>query len=729
MGKNSLKFKIPFFIMIFATSCVLVTGLLFQYIAVENIETNTLNKNLMISRMISNQIAIYMEDAQSTVNTAASFSSQSNGNMEEIQKEIFRIYDNFPYFDLIFYMNAEARMVFSKPSNDHIRGRSYYDRSYYWDTIMGNQSTVSPLLISSVLNETHFIIAAPVYNHDGETIGLIGAGLPLRNIEKIIENNQEHFDGKMWITDEEGILAVYPGVKNLGELVELENRDVFANNRRTDLIKILEDKKEVIGNYTYRNDDFYGAITFVPNLNWMVVVEQDTETIFAEVVQLKNQLRYIIVFVILIAFILGFIWASRIIGPIDLLVKKVRKLDYGLNNIRPINIQLNTKDEIGELGKAFNDMTVQLEKNIHELNESYIRESNLQQYLNNILESVGIGIVVMDRSGSITIFNKAAEAISEFNANAFINKDIAEFFHKTKLSAGDMVKDSINENKVFQDMEVTMESSSGREVFISLVVSKALDKTKDLIGYIFLFRDISQIKMIEEELKREDRIRTLGELSASIIHDIGNPLAGIGNLVEIISADDFDDENKKEVLSVLQEEIRDLNRLVIDFLRFIRNTKLDEEETNISELMNGIIYLLKSHATDKQIDIKKAYSNDALFLRIDRRGIKQALINILKNAIEAVPETGRIEVEIKRMEKFMVISIKDDGTGIDQRELEKIFDPFYTTRKEGTGLGLSIAYNIIKAHRGYIDIKSQKHIGTEVCVNLPLNSTYNDEIV
>ncbi|MFA5524330.1 MAG: PDC sensor domain-containing protein [Tissierellales bacterium] len=185
MNKYSLKVKLTLALVILALSCVLLTGFLLQYIASQNIEAKILNKNQIISRMISDQIDIYLNDAKSTVVTAANFSSQSYGDLPQIKNEIFRIFDNFEYFDLIFYMDADARVVFSKPSNDNVSDMIHKDRSYYWEAINEGKTSISSLHVSRILNRPHFIIAAPVHDMNGRVIGLIGAGLPLAILQRL----------------------------------------------------------------------------------------------------------------------------------------------------------------------------------------------------------------------------------------------------------------------------------------------------------------------------------------------------------------------------------------------------------------------------------------------------------------------------------------------------------------------------------------------------------------
>lgn len=719
MNKRSLKFKIPFFVMVFAIACVLLTGMLSQYIATQNIEVNVVNKNLVISRMISQQIHIYLENAKSTVITAANFSSQSYGDLEEVKREIFRIYDNFTYFDLIFYMSNESQMVFSKPANDHVKSRSYEDRSYYWDIMDGKEVTVSPLLVSSVLNEPHFIIAAPVYNSKNEIIGLIGAGLPLKNIIQIVQRTQAHFNGIIWVADAQGVMAIHPDITSSNDLIMIPNSHVQVEEEVTDFINILRNKRDVMASYKVEDEIYYGAISFVPDEDWMVVVEQHQDTVFLAVIQLKRQLKLVIMAVIFIALLSGFILAKQITNPIEMLVNKVRQLSYGLRGEIAEDLKMQVKDEIGELEGAFHGMTIQLNESFNKLNQSYIRENHLQQYLNNILGSVANGIVVINQEYLITIYNKEAENLLEFPQNTFLRRHIKVFLDSIGVDLGSIIEDVMINNKVVKDIEMTAKGLSGRRMIISFTVSCVLDKMNNIIGVVLLFKDLTKIKMIELELRREDRIRTLGELSASIIHDIGNPLAGMRNLMEILRDDSYDAVSKNEVLITLQEEIEDLNKLVIHYLDFSRASILTKEIINIADLIDNIVYLFTAKASEKAIQIKKNYEHRCISLKGDRRALKQVFINIFKNAIEAVKEGGNVSISIQGKEKSVLISIQDNGIGIDGQSLDKIFYPFYTTKKDGNGLGLSIAYKIIKEHDGLVNVDSNEGVGTKISVELP----------
>lgn len=719
MSRNSLKIKLIFTLMGFALSCVLITSYLLQYVVSKNIKSNILNKNQIISRMISDQIDIYLNDAKSTVATAANFSSEASGDLTEIKNEIFRIYDNFEYFDLIFYMDYDGKIVFSKPYNQDVGKMIHKDRKYYLEAVINDKVYISSLHISRILNEPHFIIAAPVYNKNGKVTGLIGAGIPLTNITNIVEKTQRNFNGKIWITDSEGVVAVHPDIKDIKQLIYIDNINAI-NDDETDFLSVLNQKEESIITYDIENKKYYGAITFVPNVNWMVVVEQNKEIIFLQIIQMREQLLKIIFGVVIGALLTGLIFAFKITKPIDTLVKKVKMLSYDFKIAEPIQIDYSSYDEIHALSSAFNDMSVKLKHNLSELEQSYVRENQLGQYLTNILKSVANGILVIDKDGRITIFNKSAESITGYESKQFIGNSINEFMDITNMNLRPMIKSALQDDIVVADVEINIKNSQDEEMLVSVDLSQVKDNKKNVVGVVILFKDLSRIKAIEEELRREDRIKTLGELSASIIHDIGNPLSGMSNLIEILKDSSLDRESENEILSLLEKEIKDLNILVIKFLEYSRSSKMEKRNTDISKLIEYLLQLLRIEIVSKKIKVNKTYTNEPIFIKIDERDIKQALLNILINSIHAIGEEGEINIRLIKEKEVLNIIISDNGMGIDKEKIDRIFNPFFTTKKDGTGLGLSIVYKAIKEHKGKIAVKSEPNIGTEFIISLPL---------
>lgn len=722
MRIRSIKFRIPLIIIIFSTITVLVTGLLLQYIALKDLESGAAEKNQIIAGMASNHIDQYVEDASGIVKTAGSFSSMSFGDLNRVESEIFRIYDNFEHFDLIFYMNAEARMVFSKPTNENVKDRVYTDRSYFWEIIEEQRAvSISPLLISSVLEMPHFIIAAPVFDAEQETVGLIGAGIPLSNIQNVIQKTQKDFPGQIWLLDETGTIVVQPNQGTLSSLERYENIEIDVNGRSSDLNTLINSGERA--SYSFLRDGirYYGSISFVASTGWTVIVEQDEATFFEDLRDFNYKLTVVVALVILISLIIGWLMANRITAPVYGLVDQVRRMTRKVDGEVTAPLNLQTYDEIGELSAAFTEMRTQLRYHIEQLESAYQTENRLQEYLNNILYSVNNGILVVDQNRVITLFNRAAEEMTNFEASERIGTSIEVFLSDLGLNLKDQMDEALDLGKAFKEIEASICEEEKETRFLRISGSPVVDVGNVTIGVVFLFRDVTQQVLMEDELRREDRIRAFGELSASIIHDIGNPLAGIKNLIELVRSESCPEPLKDEVLNLLESEVSGLNNMVINFLEFTRSSGKERTMESVATMLENTLRLMQSEILEKQVVVRVKPMLELPEVLVDKRAVKQVFFNLIRNAVQAVRPGGHIDIAAECGLETLRISIKDDGVGMNEKQLSKLFQPFNTTREEGTGLGLFIAYNIIREHRGRIQVNSSPDRGTEFVVVLPLD--------
>lgn len=720
LRRNSIQFRIPFFISMFALICVLVTGLFLQLIFRYKLEDNIESKNMIISEMISNELSLYLENATDTVITAANFSSQSSGNLDQIKSEIFRIYDNFNYFDLIFFMNQKSQMVFSKPSNDNVQGRLYTDRDYYWDIMADqNESTMSDLLVSSVLNKPHFIIAAPVKNKRSEIIGLIGSGIPLGNIEKILENVKRGFDGKIWIADATGALVIHPDYKIEKKLISLTELGIKPRDSEEEITHILENHQNINTRYAIGDDDYYASITFLKDYNWMIVVEQNKNTVNREILDATNQLAIIQSIVLFFALIIGLVLARWITLPIKELVQQVRALPTALKDDENISVNSNESDsnELSELSHAFVEMSLNLKNNLSDLESAVVSENRTKQYLKNILASVHSGIIVADSRYQITIFNAQATKITGLDNKEMIGHDFFEVLKTLNLNVKEEVLNVIHYDQQLTDQESTLISTQHKTISISYTCSRVVDPAGNYLGIVLQFRDITAMKILEQELRKEDRIHTIGELSASIIHDIGNPLAGMANLIELLKDKEISQASQSEVLDLLSEEVNDLNILVINFLDFVRSSDIQKGPVDLIKVIKSSVDLLKGEIDTKRIRLVRNLPSHPIVLNLESRSVKQALINILKNASQAIDDKGSIIISIVESEKFITLTIEDTGKGMSEDVITKLFYPFYTTRENGTGLGLFIAYNALKENGCTLTVESEVNKGSIFKIN------------
>lgn len=224
----------------------------------------------------------------------------------------------------------------------------------------------------------------------------------------------------------------------------------------------------------------------------------------------------------------------------------------------------------------------------------------------------------------------------------------------------------------------------------------------------------------EEQLRRADRLSTLGELSASMAHEIRNPLGSIKGAVEILKDDYRPDETKYEFIRILLKETDRLNRIVQDFLDFARPKQSDFQQADLNEVLDSILMLTAQEAKKAGVAVEKQLDPSLGRRSLDAGLLKQAFLNLVLNAIQAMPHGGVLKVQSALRSGSVEISISDTGTGISEENRKQLFNPFFTTRENGTGLGLAITSRIIRNHRGVIEVESELGKGTAFLIRIPL---------
>jgi two-component system sensor histidine kinase HydH len=224
----------------------------------------------------------------------------------------------------------------------------------------------------------------------------------------------------------------------------------------------------------------------------------------------------------------------------------------------------------------------------------------------------------------------------------------------------------------------------------------------------------------EEQLRRADRLSALGELSAGMAHEIRNPLGSIKGAVEILKDDYSADEPKYEFIQILLKESDRLNRIVQEFLGFARSKQPELQQADVNEALESVLTLTTQEARKAGVTVNKKLDQAIGMRSLDAGLLKQAFLNIILNAIQAMPAGGVLTVESRLREDCMEIAVSDTGGGIPEENRKKLFSPFFTTKKTGTGLGLAITYRIIENHRGKIDVSSEPGTGTTFTVRLPV---------
>lgn len=224
----------------------------------------------------------------------------------------------------------------------------------------------------------------------------------------------------------------------------------------------------------------------------------------------------------------------------------------------------------------------------------------------------------------------------------------------------------------------------------------------------------------EEQLRQADRLSALGELSAGMAHEIRNPLGSIKGAAEILKDDYGPDAPQHEFIEILLKETDRLNKIVQEFLGFARPKPPELREEDINELLESVLALTAQPARKAGVSVEKRLDLNLGKWNLDAGLLKQAFLNLVLNAIQAMPEGGTLTVVSARRDELIEVKIVDTGMGISTDNRKKLFSPFFTTKKDGTGLGLAITYRIIQNHRGTIDVVSEPGKGATFTITIPV---------
>jgi len=225
-----------------------------------------------------------------------------------------------------------------------------------------------------------------------------------------------------------------------------------------------------------------------------------------------------------------------------------------------------------------------------------------------------------------------------------------------------------------------------------------------------------------EQLTQADRLAALGELSAGLAHEIRNPLGSIKGAIDILESEFNNQNQKKEFIDIIKDEIDRLNGLVSEFSLFAKPQDPDLREADVNEIVDSVIRLTTNRAGQQKVSIVPELGEGLPYFFVDSEQIKQVLLNTVINGIQSMPDGGNLVIKTTETNSSIKISITDEGVGIETEKLSRVFDPFFTTKENGTGLGLSISYQLIKKHGGEIIVSPNPDRGLTFTVQIPIKN-------
>lgn len=390
-----------------------------------------------------------------------------------------------------------------------------------------------------------------------------------------------------------------------------------------------------------------------------------------------------------------------------------------LSKINKSYITNTHSDEMSQEFRQLQDKYSKLLERTKSLEEVY-------QFHKGIIQNISSGILTIDFTEKITFINTAALRVLEYEYKEIQGRSIRDIFADPE-QAETILDDLLENKKMFESREVNLLTRSDKIIPIgfSTTILKASDEKYNSV--IISFRDLSGIIAFRNQMERIDRLTTLGEVSAGIAHEIRNPLAGIKTSAQVLEESFSPNDFRAQLVQRIVKEIDRSNDLLKKFFKFAKPGKPRQDFVNLQPIIEGVYILLASKMNKKGIKFNCEYHSALPQVYVDENQLEQVLINLLLNAMDAIKSEGEIRIRTETINEktdyktaMVLLEINDNGCGIDEENLEKIFNPFYTTKSDGVGLGLSISSRLIEENGGVINAESTIGKGTKFSILLPM---------
>jgi PAS domain S-box-containing protein len=365
--------------------------------------------------------------------------------------------------------------------------------------------------------------------------------------------------------------------------------------------------------------------------------------------------------------------------------------------------------EMKELTKERNRLAKKLETN--------------QKYLSNILHNTESAIAVIDKDEKFESWNTGAEITFGYSEEEMIGQSSTILLPDDEKYNRELnfIKDEAYKSNEVKIIDTERKTKDGRIIPVELSVAPLPSSNGEYSGRTVIIKDQSHVKQLQQQIDQSEKLAVIGQLAAGIAHEIGNPLASISSLVQLMQRQ-TKEEKLNEQLITIRENIDRITRIVRELVDFSRPPSYKRELIQITEIVKTAVGIVKYDKRVKKVDFETDFNSDLPLIHVVPDQMLQVFVNILINALDAVEGQGKIKVTTSADDDNIIIKFSDNGCGMSEETMKLIFDPFFSTKDvgKGTGLGLSVSYGIIKKFGGDISVESEIEKGSCFCVKLPV---------
>ncbi len=362
---------------------------------------------------------------------------------------------------------------------------------------------------------------------------------------------------------------------------------------------------------------------------------------------------------------------------------------------------------------------------------------DLKNFNESIIQSMGSGLITIDLNRRITSFNNGAEELLHLSADEVLGRALEEVFPSENCHRLMQIIDDPDQGLFNREMQLA--TKEGTPVYVGFTVTPRFDSQKRRVGSIISFRDITQIKQMQVEVQRMDRLASMGVMASGIAHEIRNPLAGIKTIAQTLEEEIVATDPRREYVSRIVRQVNRMDDLLKTIFSYAKPREPQKKFHRLPEIVQEVAALLANRMRAQSVAFREIYPQDLPQLYVDFHQIQQVFVNLFLNALDAMPKGGELTLAasskvttIQRVDRrgrpfpvqpksalYVEALVSDTGAGIRPETLPSIFNPFFTTKPQGAGLGLAIVYRIITEHQGDIQVESIVNQGTTFKLLLP----------
>lgn len=407
--------------------------------------------------------------------------------------------------------------------------------------------------------------------------------------------------------------------------------------------------------------------------------------------------------------------AGGLIRPIRHILDRVNVLASGKLETR---LKIGSFDELGLLAHKINIMADNLGRYTTELKQKNEENRSMKEYLESIISQTADAIHITDIKGRVLQVNAAFERLYGWSSDEIVGTYL-DFLPESEMDGRSIWRPETEVAETAESVlaETVRLRKDGSQVEVSISVSPIFDQGGKITALISISRDMTEHNKMEDLLRRSEKLTTVGQLAAGVAHEIRNPLTTLRGFLQM--------QQRTRVVNVMHTdvmlaELDRINLIVSEFLILAKPQAVQFQTKDVRFTMGDVVSLLDSEAHLHNIEFEVHFSPSPILVHCEENQLKQVFINLLKNAMEAMPKGGKILLQVEEDDKGQaVLRVIDEGEGIARDRLQKLGEPFYTNKEKGTGLGLMISQRIIEGHRGTLKIDSELGRGTAVTITLP----------